>query len=57
MALHYCLQAKNIPAGAICLSGYLLKSTPLKNLRKLPTMLMHGKKDPQVREIEAKKSF
>ena len=57
MALHYSLQAKNVPAGALSLSGYLLKSTPLSNLKKLPILLMHGSKDPQVRELEAKKSY
>ena len=51
MALHYSLQTKNVPAGAICMSGYLLRSTALTNLRKLPIMLMHGKKDLQVREL------
>ena len=49
MALHYSLQAKNVPAGTICFSGYKLKSTPLTNFRKLPILLMHGQKDPHIR--------
>jgi hypothetical protein len=42
MALNYGLQAKNIPAGVIALSGYMLKSTPLTNYKKFPISIMHG---------------
>lgn len=50
MALHYALNAQQVPAGVISLSGHLLKSTILTNLRKLPMLLMHGLKDDIIRE-------
>jgi predicted esterase len=46
-----------VPAGAISLSGSLLRETELKNLRKLPALLLHGAKDRMIREIEARKSY
>lgn len=42
MSLHYGMQAKNIPAGVISLSGYMLRSTPLHNYKKVPVYIMHG---------------
>jgi predicted esterase len=49
MALHYGMQTKNIPAGVMCLSGYLLKSTPLTNYKKLPINIMHGEDDSVIK--------
>lgn len=49
MALHYGLSAVQPPAGVIALSSYLLKTTPLTNLRKMPILLMHGQRDPIIR--------
>lgn len=57
MSLHYALQAKNIPAGAITLSGYLLKSTALTNYKKVPICIMHGENDSVINEVEAKHSY
>jgi predicted esterase len=45
MSFYYGMQAKNIPAGVISLSGYMLKSTPLTNHKKFPVCLMHGQDD------------
>ena len=45
MALHYALNAADVPAGVISLSGHMLKYTNALNLRKLPILLMHGLKD------------
>ncbi len=44
MSLHYAM-SKKPPAGVIALSGYLLKATPLANIKKVPTLLLHGNKD------------
>jgi phospholipase/carboxylesterase len=56
-ALHYALSTKQLPAGVISASGYLLKHTILANLGKLPALLMHGKQDKTILEGEAKSSY
>lgn len=57
MALKYALESKVPPAGAICLSGYMLRSAEYRNFQKVPMLLMHGTHDPQIREIMARKSY
>ena len=47
LALHYAF-SKYPVAGTIALSGHLLTSTPLHNIHKVPTLLMHGKNDSVV---------
>jgi predicted esterase len=56
-ALNYSYTAEPIPAGAIALSGSLLPQTQLKNLHKMPSLLMHGLKDDTIKEIAARKSY
>ena len=56
-ALHYALSAATVPAGIVAASGYLLKSTELLNIKKLPMLLMHGGKDDIVTEGEARTSY
>lgn len=51
MSLHYGMQAKNIPAGVISLSGYMLRSTPLDNLKKVPVYIAHGQEDQVINEV------
>lgn len=57
MALHYSYTNAVAPAGVISLSGSLFKQTELKNFRKMPALLMHGRNDLAVREIEARRSY
>jgi len=42
LSLQYSLSSKQTLAGAISLSGYLLKSTKLHNFGKMPLFLVHG---------------
>lgn len=57
MALHFAFTNSIVPAGALSLSGSLLKQTTLANLRKTPALLIHGHKDQTIRELEARKSY
>jgi predicted esterase len=49
MALNFGMQAKQIPAGIICLSGYMLRSTLLTNHKKFPACIMHGDNDSVIK--------
>jgi predicted esterase len=49
IALNYAYSSVNIPAGAIALSGSLLPSSKLSNIRKMPSLVMHGLKDQMIR--------
>jgi predicted esterase len=57
MSLYFGLSAAAPPAGAICLSGYLLRSAPTPNLASLPRLLVHGHRDSTIREVEARNSY
>ncbi len=57
IALNYSYATDPIPAGAIALSGSLLPHTQLTNLRKMPSLIMHGLKDDLIKEISARKSY
>ena len=48
ISLYYGLSADKMPAGVICLSGYLLRSTVLKN-GNVPMLLVHGQRDTTIR--------
>ncbi|MCB0371241.1 MAG: hypothetical protein KDD45_17950 [Bdellovibrionales bacterium] len=56
-ALHYALSTQKVPAGVISCSGYLLKHTKCLNMRRLPILLLQGKKDKIVSEAETKQTF
>ena len=45
IALNYAYSSADIPAGAIALSGSLLPSSKLNNIRKMPSLVIHGLKD------------
>jgi len=49
MSLHYGLGAAIPPAGTVCFSGYMLKYSPVTNLKKMPILLMHGQRDPVIK--------
>lgn len=49
MSLAYSMQASTPPAGAVCFSGYMLRSIPYKNFKLFPSLLMHGTRDPIIR--------
>jgi predicted esterase len=49
IALNYAYSAEHTPAGAIALSGSLLASSQLSNLRKMPALVVHGLKDQVIR--------
>lgn len=57
MALHYALSSSYVLGGAITLSGYLLPTTSLKNLGKVPLLLLHGDQDKIISEQEALNSY
>ena len=57
ISLKYGLETKNIPAGLISFSGYLLKSTQLTNFRKVPMLLMHGENDSAISPLDSKNSY
>ena len=42
VALKYAMERSKIPAGVICFSGYMLKSTEHKNIDKVSRLLVHG---------------
>jgi predicted esterase len=57
MALTYSMQSQVPPAGAICFSGYMLRSVPYTNFMKFPILLAHGSRDPIIREVMAQQSY
>jgi predicted esterase len=57
MALYYGMGASLPPAGVICYSGYMLRSSLYRNLEKFPILLSHGTRDPIIREVMAKRSY
>ncbi len=57
ISLYSALSSKTVPAGAICFSGYSLKSTPLTNIDTLPLLLVHGNRDTTIREVDARNSY
>jgi predicted esterase len=48
MSLFYSMQAPVPPAGALCLSGYMLRTAPFTNFKKFPILLIHGNRDPVI---------
>ena len=57
MALTYSMQSKVPPAGAICFSGYMLRSVSYTNFMKFPVLIAHGTRDPIIREVMAQQSY
>lgn len=57
VALKYAMERAKIPAGVICLSGYMLKSESPANVNKVSRLLMHGEKDEVIEEKAAKNTY
>lgn len=49
MSLSYSMQARVPPAGAVCFSGYMLRTASYQNFNKFPILLAHGTRDPIIR--------
>jgi predicted esterase len=57
MSLYYGFSNALIIGGVICLSGYLIPGTKMLNLGVIESLLVHGKRDRVVREVDARSSY